>query len=78
MSSVAEELAAIYGPDPSLVGAADGSEDDWGDLLVDAATRLGVDLEDVEAWEHFQAVAIECRATTMDAWLAHLEAAVAR
>jgi hypothetical protein len=71
------ELEREFGRDPQLVGVDDGAEDDWGDLVGEAARLLGLDPDAMgdEEWQHFQDVAQECRATTMSAWLAHLEAA---
>ena len=74
----ARSLVRAYGVDPQAVGVLDGTEDDYGDLLLDAAELLDVDVDDDETWQHFQDVAGECRATNMRAWLEHLAAAVTR
>jgi hypothetical protein len=71
-----DELREAWGDNPQLVGAEDGTEDDWGDLICDAACVVGLDPETMsdEDWDHFQLVALESRATTLTAWLAPLEA----
>jgi hypothetical protein len=76
--AAAKRLADIYGSDPSAVGATDGTEDDFGDLINDALSELGrpCDTLDDKAYDHVQAVATECRATTMPEWLDHIEAAL--
>ncbi len=75
-NDLAERLTEVYGPDPSKVGAIDGTEDDWGDLINEAAEGLGFDPEAMsqDDWDHFQNVAAECRSTNMADWLAHLAA----
>ncbi len=72
----AQRLIEIYGPDPQEVGAEDGTEDDYGDLLLDAAEEIGWPYESMsdEEWQHFQQVALDCRSTNMQDWLAHLAA----
>lgn len=76
LTAAAAELVERHGPDPQMVGADDGTEDDFGDLITDAATLLGRDPEAMadDDWQHFQDVAVECRSTTMIDWLAHLAA----
>ncbi len=72
---LAEQLRETYGPDPSDVGAIDGTEDDYGDLLNDVWDALLPDCDqDDELWQDFQKVALDSRATNWDAWLAPLEA----
>lgn len=73
----AAKLVEAWGPDPQKVGAIDGTEDDWGDLLCQAAEALGIDpgAVDDEEWQHFQDVAYACRETTMRAWLGQVAAA---
>lgn len=71
-----DRLVAAYGDDPQQVGAQDGTEDDFGDLLLDVAEELGrpVDSMSDEDWQHFQDVAANCQSTNMGDWVAHLEA----
>ena len=71
----AAELERQFGPDPQVVGAEDGTEDDFGDLLTEAALLLGRDPEEMpdEAWQRFQDAAAACPETTMVGWLAHLQ-----
>lgn len=80
MTDIAAELESIYGPDPSAVGAEDGTEDDFGDLICEAVQRLGYSLEELsdEAWQHVQGVAAASQTTTMTGWLAAVEAALAQ
>jgi hypothetical protein len=78
LDELAERLVATYGPDPQEVGATDGTEDDFGDLVAEAADELGVDADDVNAYQDFLDVALECRSTRMRDWLEHLAAAVER
>ena len=71
----ADVLERQFGPDPQAVGAEDGTEDDFGDLLTEAALLLGRDpdaMED-EEWQRFQDAAAACPETTMVGWLAHLQ-----
>jgi hypothetical protein len=70
-------LVVAHGPNPQMVGAEDGTEDDFGDLVHDAALRLGLDPEEMtdEEWQDFQDTAAGCQSTTMVDWLAHLQAA---
>lgn len=78
LEAAGSRLQEMYGPDPTLVGAEDGTEDDFGDLIVDALDALGHDyteLSDEDA-NHAEDVASACRATTWPEWLAHLEAAL--
>lgn len=76
VARVAAALEATYGPDPQEVGAVDGTEDDFGDLVSEAAKLLGRDPDAMgdEDWQHFQDVAVECRSTDMAGWVAHLQA----
>lgn len=76
IDAISAELAEHHGPNPQEVGAADGYEDDWGDLVYDAAVALGHAPETMSDadWQHFQDVASNCQATNMAAWVAHLEA----
>lgn len=72
------ELVGIYGSDPQAVGAEDGTEDDFGDLVCDAVELLGYPFETLsdETWDHVQDVAAAAQATTMDGWLAIIDAAI--
>jgi hypothetical protein len=63
------ELIELHGPNPQLVGIVDGTEDDYGDLLLDVATLLQIDFEDTDRWDHFNEVANEQRQTTMEDWV---------
>lgn len=78
ISAVAVELAREFGPNPQQVGATDGTEDEWGELLVAAAMELELQPEHMpEAeWHHFQDVANACQSTTWPEWVAHMQAAV--
>lgn len=59
---IARELYPVYGDRPAAVGAADGTEDDFGDLLCDVLTRAGVYdavTEDQARWDAVQDAAGE-------------------
>ncbi len=73
---IAAELTTQWGNDPQRVGAEDGTEDDFGDLISDAARLLerDPDLMSDEDWMHFQEVAAGSRSTTMRAWIEELAA----
>jgi hypothetical protein len=62
----AARLEQVYGPNPQDVGAEDGTEDDFGDLLSEAAEFLHENVEDVED------AALDSEATRMEAWLTDL------
>jgi hypothetical protein len=71
----AARLAEVYGPNPQDVGAVDGTEDDYGDLLGEALEHsLGLTVEDLstEAYDRLQSAA-DSEATTMIDWLLILE-----
>jgi hypothetical protein len=70
------ELAGRYGDDPQAVGAADGDEDEFGDLCSDVYGQLGGDQDDDPTWQHFLDVATASRTTSWDPWLAELEAVI--
>lgn len=40
-----DRLVGLYGDDASRVGAIDGTEDDWGDLLGELAALVGIPQE---------------------------------
>ncbi len=76
LDAAAERLIDVYGPDPQEVGAIDGTEDEYGDLLIEAAELLGHPFETMsdEDWQHFQNVAANAQATGMREWLEVLAA----
>lgn len=67
----AEELTDRYGPNPQDVGAEDGTEDDFGDLIHDAVQILGLDTDRVpdDLWQAIQDAATNTDATDMDGFL---------
>lgn len=78
-ADLAARLAEHYGPDPGLVGAEDGTEDDYGDLLCETYEALVGPMdgtEDDALWQHFQQIAGRSRCTTYEGWLAELQATV--
>ncbi len=74
LREVAVELVAVHGADPQQIGSADGDEDDYGDLLTDACTRLGYDDDDDLEWQRFQEAAQHATATDMEEWLGQIVA----
>lgn len=62
-------LIAAHGPNPQEVGAVDGTEDDYGDLLLDVAEYMGYYYEDDPVWQRFQEVATGSTATDMATWI---------
>lgn len=69
-------LITLHGPNPQEVGAEDGTEDDYGDLLNDAWDFLGYgDFEDAR-WQRFQTAAQNSTATSMEVWLAEIAEAM--
>ena len=76
MTYRAYRLRESYGADPQEVGAEEGTEDDYGDLLSETYALLGGNDADDLLWQHFQDVAIASRCTDWDSWLAELSAAL--
>ncbi len=76
LEELAEELAAVYGPNPQDVGVEDGTEDDFGDLLSDAWAGLGGPDEYDDRWDRFGQIAAESTCTTYEPWLAELRVAL--
>lgn len=79
--ALAERLVETYGDDPQEVGAEDGTEDDFGDLLSEAIKGLGYDAEalidtDEARWERVQEAASVSTETDMSTWLGELAAAL--
>lgn len=54
-----DRLVGLYGDDVSRVGAIDGTEDDWGDLLGEMATLVGIPEDEVAPWERMEDAAEE-------------------
>jgi hypothetical protein len=79
--ALAATLIERYGEDPQEVGAEDGTEDDFGDLISEAVSGLGYDAEamfdtDPARWERVQEAASVSVTTDMTTWLGELAAAL--
>lgn len=72
-SGTVEWLVELYGDNPQEVGVVDGTEDDYGDLLVDAAHVLGLG---EDGFLLIQDIAASSTSTTMAEWIAEIRAAL--
>lgn len=72
LEEMAQRLSDTFGENPQLVGEVDGTEDDFGDLLLEVADYFGVDFEDDPDWQRFQDIATKAEGLTMLTWILNI------